>query len=195
MPKLLGVDVARFGDDQTVMTVRQGRKVWPQLKYRGLDTMQTAARVGDLIIREDPQLVFIDGVGVGGGVIDRLRQLGHSWKIIDVNAGGRADDSTRYFNKRAELWGRMRDYLKEGAELPEDNELRDDLVGPEYGFTPKQQIQLEKKEDMKKRGLSSPDCGDSLALTFSEGNVLPSDEDEEDDYRPSYTGRSEVGGY
>jgi hypothetical protein len=67
------------------------------------------------------------------------------------------------------MWGKMRDYLKEGAEIPDDPELHSDLTGPEYGFTPKQQIQLEKKEDMKRRGLASPDCADSLALTFAFG--------------------------
>ena len=134
--------------------------------------MQTAARVGDIIQEQDPQMVLIDGVGVGGGVIDRLRQMGYSHKVWDVNAGGTPMDEHRYKNKRAEMWGLMRDYLKARAELPDDQELRQDLIGPEYGFTPKQQILLESKEDMKKRGLASPDCGDSLALTFAAGVVV-----------------------
>jgi hypothetical protein len=169
MPKLLGVDIARFGDDQTVLTIRQGRRVFPQVKYRGKDTMQTAGLVADMMSQQNPQMVMIDGVGVGGGVIDRLRQLGHVGKIIDVNAGAAPNDDRKYANKRAEMWGKMRDYLKEGAEIPDDPELHSDLTGPEYGFTPKQQIQLEKKEDMKRRGLASPDCADSLALTFAFG--------------------------
>ena len=61
----------------------------------------------------------------------------------------------------------MREALRVGIELPDDRELRDDLIGPEYGFTAKNQIQLEKKEDMKRRGLSSPDCGDALSMTFA----------------------------
>ena len=72
-----------------------------------------------------------------------------------------------YYNKRAEVWGLMRNALKAGVDIPEDRELMDDLIGPEYGFTAKQQIQLEKKEDMKRRGISSPDNGDALAMTYS----------------------------
>lgn len=170
-PKILGVDVARFGDDQTVFILRQGRKVFPPLKFRGLDTMQTAGRVADLIIEQAPQVVMIDGVGVGGGVIDRLRQLGYGSTVMDVNAGGEPIHKDKYRNKRSEMWGLMREYLKAGAELPEDQDLRTDLLGPEYGFTAKQQIALERKEDMKRRGVASPDCGDSLALTFAGGVV------------------------
>lgn len=169
MPKILGVDVARFGDDQTVITLRQGRKVHYQKKMRGIDTMQVAA----LVMREHESAgadaVFIDGVGIGAGVVDRLRQLGLS--VIDVNAGSSAEDKTKYYNKRAEMWDRMRQAIDSGIELPDDPELEDALCGIEYGLTATQQLMLEKKADMKKRGLQSPDCGDSLALTYAE-NVL-----------------------
>jgi hypothetical protein len=72
-----------------------------------------------------------------------------------------------YFNKRAEVWGAMREWINAGAEIPDDPELEQDLTGPEYYFSNKNQIQLEKKDDMKSRGLSSPDCGDCLAMTFA----------------------------
>lgn len=192
MPMLLGVDVARFGDDQTVITLRQGRKVWPQWKYRGKDTMEVAALVVEKIREFNPHAIFVDVIGIGAGVVDRLKQLGYGRELIAVNVGEAAYDKVAYFNKRAEVWGRMRDYLKEGAELPPDNDLDASLTAPEYGFTPKQQIQLEKKEDMKKRGLSSPDEGDSLALTFSEEVNPFMDEDQEDATDDS---RSTVGGY
>jgi len=91
--------------------------------------------------------------------------------VIEVNAGSTPQDPSKYFNKRAEMWGLARDYLKAGAELPDDIELKEELQAPEYGFTPKQQIQIEKKEDMKERGLSSPDVADALCLTFAE-NVI-----------------------
>jgi hypothetical protein len=167
-PVVLGVDVARFGDDKTVIRLRQGRKVGRAWKYRGKDTMETAALVADLVQEHKPQAVFVDGGGVGGGVVDRLKQLVSRRLIIEVNGGSEAHDPVTYFNKRAEMWGRMRDYLKAGAQLPNDRELTDDLSGPEYGFSAKQQIQLERKEDMKRRGLASPDDGDALALTFAE---------------------------
>ncbi len=163
-PIVLGVDVARFGDDQTVLLTRQGDKVKIVARYRGLDTMQTAGKVSECMDKLEPAAVFIDGVGVGGGVVDRLRQL--SYRVTDTNAGARATDEQKYFNLRAEMWGKMRDWLDKGC-LPDDQELADDLIAPEYGFDGRNRIQLEKKERMKERGLASPDCGDALALTFA----------------------------
>jgi len=174
---ILGVDVARYGDDSSVILRRQGRMVWPLKKYRGLDTMQLA----DKVIEEkndlqkdgiDVDYVMVDGVGVGAGVVDRLKQLGQE-DIIEVNAGTKARDDKEFANLRAEMWGTMRDALKAGLQLPDDRELHEELCQPEYYFTNKQQLMLEKKEDMKARGLSSPDCADSLALTFSQGITLP----------------------
>lgn len=165
--KVLGVDVARFGDDQTVIIRRQGLAATKLQKYRGLDTMKTASLVASEIEAWQPDAVFVDTVGLGAGVADRLRQLGYGRKIIDVQAGMTAIDSGRYFNLRAEMWGKMRDWLKEGAAIPPDLELVADLIGPEYGYDNKERIQLEKKDDMKKRGLASPDSADALALTFA----------------------------
>ena len=125
--------------------------------------MQLAARVEELVRLHQADTVFVDGGGVGGGVVDRLRQL--HVDCIEVNFGNRAED-IRYNNKRAEMWGSMREWLETGT-FPNDRELIDDLIGVEYGFTPTNKIQLEKKEDMKKRGLASPDMADALAMTFA----------------------------
>ena len=92
-------------------------------------------------------------------------KLKESWDKIEKNK--KEQEGIRRNKKRAEMWGLMRDFLKAGAELPEDSELDEELQAVEYGFTPKLQIQLEKKEDMKKRLLASPDCGDALALSFA----------------------------
>ena len=167
MPKIMAIDVARFGDDQTVIGLRQGRKLWVLAKYRGLDTMQTAARAVQFIEEEAPDSVVVDGDGLGAGVVDRLKQLGYGRKLSEFHGGARADDADAYFNRRAEVWGIMRDALKVGVELPDDPELEADLCGVEYGFSPKQQIQLERKEDMKARGLGSPDIGDMIAMSYS----------------------------
>lgn len=164
---VFGVDVARFGDDQNVTCIRQGRFVHPLIKWRNLDTMQTSARVVELYEQHKPDMIFIDGGGVGGGVVDRVKQLIPSGKVTEVNFGCSANDSSKYFNKRAEMWGDARDALKAGVQLPQDNELFDELTAVEYGFSNKQQIQLEKKEDMKERGLASPDCADAFCLTFA----------------------------
>lgn len=169
--RMLGVDVARYGDDQSVILRRQGRKVWYPRKFRGKDTMQLADHVIEEIRDFSPEYIFVDGVGVGAGVIDRLKQLGHS--VIEVNAGGRPRDPREFLNVRAEMWGAMRAALKAGMELPDDREMMEELTQPEYYFTNKQQIILEAKDDMKARGLSSPDCADALALTFAHGTTLP----------------------
>lgn len=162
-PKIMGVDVARFGDDQSVICKRQGLACFEFMKFRELDNMTLVGVVAQEIQSFKPDAVFIDQ-GAGTGVIDRLRQLGY--EIQEVPFGSKPS-TRKYFNKRAEMWGNIKDWLKQGGALPEDEEIRDDLIGPEYGFSASDSIQLEKKEDMKKRGLSSPDCGDALALTFA----------------------------
>lgn len=163
---IMGVDVARFGDDASVIRFRCGRdgKTIEPIKWRNRDTHFSAHRIAEAIRTYTPRAVFIDGGGVGGGVIDMLKAWNYS--VIEVNFGEAAGDAKQYANKRAEMWGLMRDWLKTGA-LDDDQELHDDLVGPEYGFDKDGRIQLEKKEDMKKRGLASPDNGDALALTFA----------------------------
>ncbi len=165
MPYIMGVDVARFGDDQSVILVRQGRKTHFIQKYRNLDTVQLSHRISEFSSSYPKMPIFIDGVGVGAGVVDVCRSWG--MKVTEVNAGCAADDAARYANKRAEMWGHMREWLKEGAEIPKDDELFTDLTSVEYGYTNKGQILLEKKEDMKSRGLASPDAADALALTFA----------------------------
>ena len=192
-PKIMGVDVARFGDDQSVILVRQGTKIERIFRYRGLDTMQLADKVAEAIEEHEPQTIFIDGVGVGAGVVDRLGQLGFGWKLVEVNAGERATDADEFYNKRAEMWSKTRDWIKAKGCLPsKDQELADDLTAPEYGFDGHNRLQLEKKDDMKKRGLPSPDAGDALALTFTMPVRL--DDDWDDDLLTDTT-RSEIGGY
>ncbi|MFQ5471511.1 MAG: LAGLIDADG family homing endonuclease [Dehalococcoidia bacterium] len=172
-PVVVGVDVARFGDDESVIRTRVGRdaKQFETKRFRGLDTMQLAARVAehcDMLrdaIGRKPDALFVDGGGVGGGVVDRLRQMGYD--VIEVQFGARAADSRMYANKRAEIWGRMREWLKIGA-IPDDDELRQQLTAVGYSFTASNQLRLEKKEDMKKRGLDSPDHAEALAVTFAE---------------------------
>ena len=175
-PFVMGVDVARFGDDRSVIVLRRGRDArsvsW--IKLTGADTMTVAAKVAEIAQQYRPDAIFIDGGGPGGGVVDRLRQLQHS--VFDVQFGGKADHShigqdgaIVYANKRAEMWGAMRAWLA-GGMIPDDRELLADLTGVEYGYALREgrdAIILEKKEDMKKRGLASPDLADALALTFA----------------------------
>lgn len=171
--RVMGVDVARFGDDRSVILVRTDMLEHIRI-LKGVDTMQLAAIVAEEAQQWRPQVVFVDGAGVGGGVVDRLRMM--QYRVVEVQAGGRAGAMERYVNKRAEMWGRMRDWLRDrGAfmDLKHATELADDLVSPLYEYDNAGRILLEKKEDMKKRGMPSPDLGDALALTFSEPVASP----------------------
>jgi len=166
-PVVFGCDIARFGDDENVVCIRQGRKVLDFIHWRGVDTMQTASRIVHLIQEHEPELCFIDGDGVGGGVVDRVKQLVNPNKIYEVNGGRRADDPAKYHNKRVEMWDNLREAMKGLIDIPKDNCLMEQLIGPEYLFDSTNRQQLERKEDMKKRGLESPDWGDSLAMTYA----------------------------
>jgi hypothetical protein len=176
LPKILSVDVARFGDDQTVIGIRQGRQARTLAKLRGLDTVQVAERVIEFIRSESPEATVVDGDGIGAGVVDQLHHRGFRTGVFEFHGAGTANDANKYFNRRAEIWGVMRDWLGAGAEIPDDPELDAELTGVQYGFSAKQQIQLERKEDMKKRGMSSPDNADMLAMTFAV-NVLAKTKD------------------
>ena len=164
---VLGVDIARFGDDQSILRFRSGRdaRSIPAKKYRGIDTMSLAAYIAEACNRYNPARVFVDGGGVGGGVVDRLRSL--NYPVTEVNNGNTARNDADYANKGSECWGLMRDWLATGC-IDEDAELRADLEGRLYGYDSRPRIMLESKRDMKKRGMASPDNGDALALTFAE---------------------------
>ena len=167
---VFGVDVARYGDDETVIAYRRGRdaRTEPWLVLKGLDTMEVAARVAREINLQRPDAVFIDEGGVGAGVVDRLKQLGMD--IVPVNFGSRADGLTmaKTANKRAEMWQRMKEWLsQEAVAIPTDTTLEAQLTAVEYKHDANNAILLEKKEDMRKRGLASPDRADALALTFA----------------------------
>lgn len=174
---VIGVDVARFGDDQTVIRCRRGRdgRTLPVIKLRGLDTMQVAARVAELQQRVKAEAIFVDAGGIGAGVVDRCNYLRLPVRGIDFGAKPdgnmqTANSGIAYANKRAEMWGRMRDWLDAGAMLADDKELAAELVSVEYGYAMvdgHDAIMLEKKEHMRKRGLASPDNADALALTFA----------------------------
>ena len=175
-PLVMGVDVARFGDDKTVFRFRRGRdaRSIKPLKFRGLDTMQVAARVAEAFATYKPDAIFIDNGGFGAGVVDRCNYLRLPVQGVDFGAVPDREIQSResgvfYYNKRSEMWGAMRDWLAGGA-IDNDPELTADLSGLEYGYAMKNSrdcIVLEKKEHLKRRGLASPDDGDALALTFA----------------------------
>jgi len=166
-PLLMGIDVARFGSDSSVFQFRRGRdaRTIKPMRFKGLDTMALAGEAATAIERIKPDAVFVDGGGVGGGVVDRLKMLGY--RVIEVQSGEKARDEERYLNRRIEMWDAMREWLVYGC-IDKDESLIDDLTGPEYAVHLKGQLKLEGKDAMRKRGLPSPDNGDALALTFAE---------------------------
>jgi hypothetical protein len=162
--RILGVDPARFGDDRSVIFARQGLASFDPQVFRGLDNMDLAARVAAKIEEWKPDAVFIDA-GNGSGVIDRLRQLGYD--VVEVHFGGKPTQP-QYLNKRAEMWFELREWIKLGGAIPNIVDLKQDLAAPVYWFDSAGRLQLEPKDDIKKRGLPSPDLGDALALTFAQ---------------------------
>ncbi|HZX81031.1 MAG TPA: terminase [Lysobacter sp.] len=164
--RVLSIDIARHGMDQTVFCFRQGRKVEKFKKYRIPDLMQIAARAAEAIDEWQPDAVFIDATGIGWGVVDRLHQMGYT-QVIGVQTGEKAFDADRFVNRRAELWYAMREWIQDGGSLPEDQELADELTAVEYGFDGKQRYVLESKKDLRDRDLPSPDTADALALSFT----------------------------
>jgi hypothetical protein len=173
-PLALGCDVARYGSNESVIAFRKGRDARTILWqfFRGLNTVELATRVNEAFHAYRTDGIFIDGGGVGGGVVDNCRHM--QLFCFDVQFGGRDDvggsatgnDGERYANKRAAMWGAMRSWIKTGA-LPADAELKAQLIGPTYTYNLKNEILLESKEEMMKRGVDSPDRADALALTFA----------------------------
>lgn len=163
----IGVDVARFGGDTSVITVRQGPYLHPITdKYVGLDTMMLADKVVDVYRRfQGNAIICVDGVGVGAGVVDRLKQLG--FPVIDVQSAAKALDARTYSNKRSELYGRLKDWLYADSSMPNDNDIFNQIRVLEYQINNRLQIQLMSKEDVRKEVGNSPDVADAIAYTFA----------------------------
>jgi hypothetical protein len=181
-PLVIGVDVARFGSNDTVLYPRFGldARSFPYKRFNGLDGVQVAEQV-ILMLQEFASVgrkcngLFIDGGGLGAGPIDILRRLGYN--PIDINMGGKPS-SMKYRFKVDEMWGRLRDALISGLALPNDPELAAQLTQREYGLTAAgARINLESKGQMHDRlGNSygaSPDVADALALTYAQEVALP----------------------
>jgi len=163
---IMGVDPARYGDDSAVIAYRYGRDA-TAIKfeaYKSCSIVELSEHVARAMDKYKPDACFVEGDGVGGGVVDILK--GSGFRITEVKTGGGAEDKDMYANHRTEMWGRMRDWLP-SATIPKHDGLVEDLCAPMYDFTLKGQLKLEPKEKMKKRGHASPDYGDALAMTFS----------------------------
>jgi len=171
LPVVFGVDVARFGDDRSVLVVREGQRLVDCLIWKGKDLMETAQRVANHANLYRPRMIFVDGIGVGGGVIDRLRHLGFT-NVEDVNVARKAADDRKFANHRAECYARLRDWLRKDASIHENfkfaQEFEDDVTSITYTYDNRGRLLIESKDDLKAKGLPSPDIADAVALTFSQ---------------------------
>lgn len=162
--KIIGVDIAREGDDESVLCIRDGNVVKPFLVWNHLDTMQSVNRIAAILDLEKPSKIFVDSVGVGGGIYDRLKELGYA--VIPLNGGERAYEET-YYNSRSEMyWGVRKALEADALILPDDDILTNEMLNIEYSFTVKNKFRVEPKDETKKRLGKSPDRFDALAATF-----------------------------
>ena len=166
-PLQVGVDVARFGDDKSVITFRQGRVVYQQIVFGQCDVVDVAGRVKDAVNGWGGKVaqIAVDTIGIGSGVADMLRRDFPKGIVVDVNSSLRMSDGQNY-NLRARMWRDLREYLKNGAALPNDSDLATELSALQYEYRGGELL-LESKDDAKRRGVKSPDRADSLALTFA----------------------------
>jgi len=164
-PRVLGVDVARFGDDSSAICRRQGLACTGISEHKRLGSLELAGVVSAEIEDFQPDAVFIDASPASNGVIDILRSQGYT--IIDVHFGGRADYKARYVNKRTEMYDRARQWLHDGGVLPENKRLRLELSLTTYTYKGVDQIALTPKDILKKEMDCSPDLADAFVLTFA----------------------------
>ena len=168
----IGVDVARYGSDATVYTVVSSRRVEKIVEERNRSAMEIAGRIVQLKKETGAVRAAVDDIGVGGGVVDRLRELGSP--VQAVNASSAAADRERFLNKRAEMWWEMREWVRKEGAVPKQGRLMEDLTAPKYSYTSRGQLKLESKDGIRKRLGRSPDYGDSLALALSLGGARSS---------------------
>jgi hypothetical protein len=179
-PLVIGFDPAWLGPDRHAMAWRQGRRLLRVECKKGLDTMQAAGWVKQVIDTDRPARVFIDVGGVGTGVYDRLKEMGYGGIVRDINFGSAPFEppprdahgrpSGGPVNRRAEMWMKSKDWLADpaGAQIPDSDSLQADACGPGYSYDSNTRLQLESKQDMRRRGAASPDQWDAVALTFAE---------------------------
>ena len=170
-PVELGVDVARFGDDETIIAKRSGSVVRVHTVSSKEDTMQTTGRVVLAHDKTGATRIKVDEIGVGAGVVDRLFEL--EKPVYGLNSGSQPHDTEHFLNARAEWYWQLRERFEKGTiDLDEaDEELAAQLSNLKYKVTSNGKIQVESKEDMKKRGVSSPDRADAVMLSFAEGDI------------------------
>ena len=171
----LGVDVARSGMDKTVLALRAGNTITELRRYSRDDTMITTGRVKGVLTKYPAATAVVDVIGIGAGVVDKLREDKH--KVVAFNAAEKSTAKDRagelgFLNKRAQVWWALRELLDptngEEVALPPDDTLTGDLTAPKWTVVSGGKYQIESKDDIKKRIGRSTDDGDAVAMAFYE---------------------------
>lgn len=171
-PIVWGLDVARFGGDNSALCVRQGNTVLSIESFESMDLMQLCGviknKYDECVAMERPQEVLVDVIGLGSGVVDRLREL--NMPVRGINVAESPSTKKTYLNLRAELWFKIKDwFIQRDCKIPDDDEFVNELASPGYKYTSSGKIKIESKEEMRKRGIKSPDKADAFALTMASG--------------------------
>ena len=166
-PTVWGLDVARYGDDASVLCIRKGRHLLELQSWKKLSLMELSGRVLDLLNTTDepPEEILVDSIGLGAGVLDRFRELDIPARGVNVSESPAMAD--RYANLRAELWDATKSWFGEEVQIPNDDSLIADLTAPRYTFNSSGKMIVESKAETKKRLGRSTDFADSLVLTFA----------------------------
>lgn len=165
-PRIMGLDPAEYGDDDTCLAYRQGRRCHRIDRWHGRSPMEVVGLVARRADEWKPEAINVDCTGLGSGIADRLKEL--NYPVNRVGFGERAVENDRYVIRRDEIWGEMGLWITDSpCQIPDDDALQIDLTGPTYTYDSSRRLKIEPKEAMKKRGLKSPDAGDALALTFA----------------------------
>lgn len=173
-PLIIGVDVAVSDRDRTAIIRRKGRVAFNLEKFGNHNTMEICGRLKRIVQDEKPHKVYVDCIGIGAGVVDRMREMGFDC-VEGVNVSRSANDKEKFKNLRAELWNDLRDWLDSEmpVQIPDDDTLQGELCSLGYKFTSTGQLQIESKDDLRARGMPSPDGADALALTMYGGCYGP----------------------
>ena len=168
-PLIGGGDIARYGDDSTVLFRRKGYMAYANpLKWKNLNTMEVADKFMDALEgpRDKVDMLFCDVGGLGAGVVDRVQQCGY-YNISEVSFQGRAAEDKRYENMRAEMYFKLKEWLEKGGALPQVEGLREELHKVQYKFSKHGRLMLTPKEEIKDKLGRSPDMAYALAFTFA----------------------------
>jgi len=173
-PLIIGVDVAIGNNDRTAIIRRKGRVAYNLEKFGNCNTMEICGRLKRIITDEKPYRVYVDCIGIGAGVVDRMQEMGYDC-VEGVNVARSANDKEKFRNLRAELWSDMRDWISGElpVQIPDSDELHGELCSLGFKFTSSGQLQIESKDDLRARGMPSPDGADALCLSFFGGHFGP----------------------